>query len=549
MSLEQHYDAAVVGSGFGGSVMAYRLADAGLRVCLFERGDAYPPGAFARRPREMRRNFWDPSEGCHGLFDVWSFRGLEAVVASGLGGGSLIYANVLLRMPERWFRRLDGENGYKPWPIDREALEPHYDAVESMLCAQRFPLGRPYHAPKSVALRDAAKARGLAWELPKLAVTFAADGSVAEPAQLLRTGPPNLYGAERYTCRLCGECDLGCNYGSKNSLDLTYLSAAAARGAEIRIRHEVRSFRPLDRGGYEIGYVEHDPFAAGRRTLTRRLRPRRVTARQLILAAGTLGTTYLLLQNHAHFPRIDRAVLGARFNGNGDLLAFATERDEGRHHRSLDPSYGPVITSAAVGEQDGRFMCIEDGGYPDGVSWMIQAASLLSRRKLGFAWRYLSGLLGSTSDSNLGAELSAVIGPGSLPLLGMGREMPNGRMYLRHGRLAVSWRMRRTKSFFRALNREMKGLTGHMDAHFVANPLSYLRRVVTVHPLGGCSMGRNPGEGVVDGNGEVFHYPGLYVVDGAAMPGPVGVNPALTIAAFADHSADHVIRTHPRPAS
>src|SRR5690554_8118774 len=92
-------DAVVIGSGFGGVGSACRLAQAGRSVAVLERGKRYPPGSFARSPRELATNFWDPSEGLHGLFDLWSFRGLEAVVASGLGGGSLIYANVLLRKP------------------------------------------------------------------------------------------------------------------------------------------------------------------------------------------------------------------------------------------------------------------------------------------------------------------------------------------------------------------------------------------------------------------------------------------------------------------
>src|SRR5918911_1619171 len=123
-----HFDAVIVGSGFGGSVMAYRLAEAGLRVCLLERGKAYPPGTFPRTPAGLARNFWDPSEKLYGMFDVWSFSGIESLVSSGLGGGSLIYANVLLRKDEEWFVDDDGVgNGYRRWPVDRAALEEHYD--------------------------------------------------------------------------------------------------------------------------------------------------------------------------------------------------------------------------------------------------------------------------------------------------------------------------------------------------------------------------------------------------------------------------------------
>jgi cholesterol oxidase len=119
---ETHFDAIVVGSGFGGSVVAYRLADAGLRVCLLERGRAYPPGSFPRSPHGMHENFWDPSEGLYGLYDFWSFHRIHALVASGLGGGSLIYANVLMRKDESCSLRKTSETvawntGLSPAPI------------------------------------------------------------------------------------------------------------------------------------------------------------------------------------------------------------------------------------------------------------------------------------------------------------------------------------------------------------------------------------------------------------------------------------------------
>ena len=129
--MSEHFDAVVGGSGFGGSVMACRLAEAGLRVCVLERGKAYPPGSFPRAPHEMKANFWDPSAGLYGLFNLWSFPGAGALVSSALGGGSHIYANVLIRKDERWF-----EDMGRPWPVTRADLDPHYD-VSSAVWARR----------------------------------------------------------------------------------------------------------------------------------------------------------------------------------------------------------------------------------------------------------------------------------------------------------------------------------------------------------------------------------------------------------------------------
>jgi cholesterol oxidase len=293
------FDAIVVGSGFGGSVMAYRLANAGLRVCVLERGKSYPPGSFPRTPREFSRNFWDPSEGLLGLFDIWSFRGAEAVVSSGLGGGSLIYANVLIRKPAQWFVDRDPRTGTDvAWPIAREDLEPHYEQVERILNGQQFPLGvaPAYQIPKTRALQAAAQRLRLPWYLPKLAVTFANENEAPQPGIPIREAYPNYHLAQRSTCRLCGECDIGCNYGSKNTLDFNYLSLALLKGASIRPLHEVRAFRPCGNDGYEVSFVTRTASQEGAKATADSLPLHTLTTNLLVLSAGTLGTTYLLLR-------------------------------------------------------------------------------------------------------------------------------------------------------------------------------------------------------------------------------------------------------------
>ena len=257
---ETHYDAVIVGSGFGGSVMAYRLAEAGLKVCLLERGQAYPPGSFPRSPYWMQRNFWNPSGGLYGMYNIWSFQGLNSVVSSGLGGGSLIYANVMLRKDEKWFVKEDlHHGGYEYWPVTYDDLDPHYDRVEKMMQARPYPFDQaPYNkTSKTIALQKAAEKLNLNWYLPKLAITFGNEGEDPVPGQPIREEHPNIHGLTRHTCRLCGECDIGCNYGSKNTLDYTYLSAAHRLGADIRTLCEVRGFEPRKDGGYSIHYVQH----------------------------------------------------------------------------------------------------------------------------------------------------------------------------------------------------------------------------------------------------------------------------------------------------
>ncbi len=560
MTDDTHFDTIVIGSGFGGSVTAYRLADGGQRVCLLERGKPYPPESFARRPHEMGANFWDPSRGYYGMFNVWSFKGIEALVSSGLGGGSLIYANVLLRKDERWFvHDSPFSGGYENWPISRADLDPHYDAVEKMMDAQRFPFGQPgYQSPKTAAMQDAAGKLGLTWDLPPLAVSFSPRRG--EPPVIAEAIPTpeygNIHGKLRTTCRLCGECDVGCNYGSKNTLDHNYLSAAKFKGADIRTLCEVKRIEPRPGGGFTVRYVEHDLARAGTPTDTSKLPLVTLTADRLVVSAGTLGTPYLLLRNRSNFPRLSKA-LGTRFCGNGDLLTFlldATKQEGGRTvPRVVDGSHGPVITSYmrvpdTVDGGTGRGYYVEDAGYPVLLDWMVETAKLPNTvaRVLKFAWRRVLATVFHNPRSDLSAELAYLLGPctlssGSMPMLGMGRDTPDGVMKLRKGYLDINWTTKTSEEYFGRVRSTMEGISDALGAKFKDNLLWYLKRVITVHPLGGCPMGRDADEGVVNQWGEAFNYPGLYVADGSVMPGPVGPNPSLTIAAFADRMCTRIL--------
>ncbi|HET9139503.1 GMC family oxidoreductase [Actinophytocola sp.] len=550
--VNEHADAVVVGSGFGGSVAAYRLAAAGLSVVVLERGRPYPPGSFPRTPAQMGTAFWDPKDHLYGMYDVWSFSGCDSVVASGLGGGSLIYANVLLRKDERWFVHEEplGDGGYESWPVTRAELDPHYDTVERMLGATPYPFDHPAyaHTPKTIAMRDAAMELGLDWRLPPLAISFAPEPG-AEPGLGIPIVEPeygNLHGVPRRTCRLCGECDMGCNDGAKNTLDHTYLSAARHHGADLRTLHEARAVRQRAGGGYEVTYARHDgtPGVA------------MIDCDRLILAAGTFGTMYLLLRSRSGLPGLSGA-LGRRFSGNGDVLTFLLRAKDRSRTREIDASQGPVITSAIrLGDRAddpseiGRGAYIQDGGQPGFIDWV--ANGIDPRPNLLRPARFFVDLIWAliTRDNNMSAELSRLFGDtelssNSLPLLGMGRDVPDGRLRLRGGKLDVAWSAKASAEHFDRMRATMQRIADVLGAEHAGLPAWLGKRFITVHPLGGAPMGRHPGEGVCDAYGEVFDQPGLFIADGAAMPGPVGPNPSLTIAALADRMATRLLETKP----
>ena len=355
------------------------------------------------------------------------------------------------------------------------------------------------------------------------------------------------------TCRLCGECNVGCNDGAKNTLDFTYLSDAHRRGAEIRCCCEARILQSLGPGrGYRVGYVQHlaargdhpahllDPVAEPRRF---------VRAREVILAAGALATPHLLLANRPGLPGLSPA-LGTRVSGNGDYLAFVrgARGNDGRP-RFLNPSDGPVITtSIAVDEQasaTGRSFVIQDAGAPAFTEWMWQATELPGDlagaarpwlRRVVHRWQgrrdssisgFVAGLLG---DSHASAAM--------LPLLAMGRDIPGGRYRLAAGgRLELDWSGHASRQYFDDVRERMRELATALGGTLVTDPLDHFSRVISVHPVGGAPMAEDARLGVVDPWGRVHGYPGLWITDGSVMPGPVGVNPSFTIAALAHRSA------------
>ena len=231
-------DVLVIGSGFGGSVIAARLAKEGRHVCVVERGKAIRPVRFRARRRGCRPTSGIRGTACTGCSTSGRSQ-LDAVVSSGLGGGSLIYANVMLRKPEAWFSH---PHPYQPgvleqWTFGYGDLEPHYHAVEQFLRVQTLPNGdgrrvpAGFNIPKTAAFRAAAGSVVPVHNAP-LAVRFRGGGDVAGIGLPLRRGvPQHICECPRRTCRLCGECDVGCNDGAKNTLDHTYLSAAAHHGA------------------------------------------------------------------------------------------------------------------------------------------------------------------------------------------------------------------------------------------------------------------------------------------------------------------------------
>ena len=517
--VERAYDAVVVGSGFGGGVTACRLAEAGLRVCVLERGRRFAPGDFPDRPEQARRLFWHRSNP-GGLFDVRLMKDLVVITAAGVGGGSLVYATVQFRAPRETF-----ETGW-PAAITRDALDPYYDRTEEAFEPREVPADPPL--PKVAAFAAAARGAGRQARPAPLATYFGED----------RRNP--FSGVAQSGCENLGRCNLGCPRNAMNTVAITYLARAEASGAEVLpLREALRLDPPLRAGGrWRIGLRDlHDRSRSA------------VEAPLVVLSAGCLGSTRLMLANRGRLPGLSRA-LGTRFSGNGDALGVAFDPrapdvTDGRH------DFGPVMTSF-VDYDDPPFV-LANGGLPAnfsglleiarGVSvitgprrWLVRAKSAMARVGLG--------------DRSLTPREGRLTTPppitDALVLLMIGRDAANGRMRLTplFRRLDISWRTEDSQPLFDAMRRATEEIARGADAvPFFALDAGPLGKFSTTHPLGGCPMADDPAKGVVDDHGQVHGYQGLYVVDGSIMPTALGANPSKTIAALAERSAEHLLAT------
>jgi cholesterol oxidase len=513
-------DAIVIGSGFGGSVAACRLAQAGCSVVVLERGRRYDTNPFPR-------NWNDPADGWlwqvrQGLFELKHFSQMMVIQGAGLGGGSLIYANVHLRAPQEVFAQ-DWPAGYS-----RQMLDPYYDLVAYMLDIKPITASK-YRGlpPKSELMSRMAQAMGRAAQFcyPNIAVDF---GEPEKPHV-------NKFGAQQEGCRFCGECDIGCNFHAKNTLDFNYLKIAQDKGAEINTQCEVTQIEPIPGGGYIVRFLDHRADS----------QPEQLQAQFVFICAGAVNSTELLLRcrdQYGTLPDLSPR-LGSNYSGNGDFLAFAFNTRE-----AFSPSEGPTITSGIVyARKDGaadNWFILEEGGYPKEVGSLLQVLNpkngllkdieLVSRLQLDEILRRSAMRPGSCPE----AEHSAVF-------LAMGRDRANGRLLLHPLTFAldIQWEVDSNRPLYGAEESFVNALATKMGGDAAFNPFwQRLSLPVTVHNLGGCPLADSPSQGVVNGDGEVFGYSGLFVLDGASIPVAIGANPSHTIAAVAERNVETFIR-------
>lgn len=531
--MRHDYDFIVIGSGFGGSVSALRLAEKGYRVAVFEQGRRWTPENLPRSTWSLSRWMWRPALGLRGFFSMRFFKHVVVLHGNAVGGGSITYANTLLVPPDKIWREGTWA-GLNDW---ERVMPSHFATARRMLgVTTNRRLG-----PADLRLKEMARATGVeaSYYPTEVGVFFGKEGDA--PGTTYADPFFGGEGPQRTSCHGCGGCMVGCRHGAKNSLDQNYLYLAEKKGAELFAETRVVDVRPLEAredgsAGYEVEAVSLAGPSRGQR--------RRITCRGVVFAASSLGTQELLfrLKEKKSLPRISDAlgnhvrtnaesIIGIRFPGSkvdlskGIAIGSGIYVDEHTHIETTrypngSDTMGLLSTVMTLGRP----------GWTRPVTWIATLAKLLLTKPLttmrllspfGFARETMIFLCMQTLDGHLTMRLQRRwFWPFSKQLTTHGKKIP---------------------TFIPAANAfAVKAAKATGGVPMTALTEILLDVPTTAHCMGGAAIARTRADGVCDGKNRVFGYYNMYICDGSMLGANLGVNPSLTITALSEHAMSHI---------
>lgn len=529
--LKPRYDVIIIGSGYGGGVSASRLARAGKSVAVLERGREILTGEFPGKFPDLKNDL--QVRGKHiktgpdtALFDVRLGEDMHVLVGCGLGGGSLVNAGVSLRPDPRVFAD-------EVWPgqIRQDGtLDKGYARAEAWLRPASDP--RAHEMTKCGVLADAGRALGMDVVTPRVAVSF-----------IENTNPAGIH---QPACTRCGDCCGGCNVGAKNTVALTYLPDAARHGAGMFTEIAVRHIAKLADGSWRVYAGRTGAKATSDIGFE-------IEAAVVILAAGTLGSTEILLRSRDEGLNVSNN-LGQRFSANGDIIAFGYGAKRpvnavGVGHPSKVPGMeiGASVSAQLEVRDAGNLaneMCIQEGVLPSAIAPALPVMFLPNGRLLGALQSLVNGVYkGPFANMQTFFAVS--------------HDSASGVFRLENDRLQLAWPNAKDEPVYQRLDDALRAVVGHAGGDYVKNPLAGTvmgHQPATAHPLGGCAMGTDCKTGVVNhkcqvfdgaaGGGSTAVHDGLYVIDGSIIPRSLGVNPLLTITALSERAMIHFMADH-----
>lgn len=543
--MKGHYPYVIIGSGYGGSVLAARLSAKGKKVCILERGREWHPGMFPKGGTDlikMGRSAQNPK----GLLDsnLHPKSDVDVICASGLGGTSLLNAAISSRPEALVWQQ-------KEWPKEiREDFEK--GRITALMNRSQGVLDASTH-PRAMEMRKTqlhqkmTEENGLPFNHLLLNVNHKYDNE------------KNAHGIKQNACTLCGDCCSGCNIGAKNVLTVNYLPIAKAYGAEIYSMMEVNYIEKKN-GKYIVHFTQHYGrfglfSVAGK-----------ISTDNVIMAAGSMGSTQIMMKSKLMGLPLSET-LGSRFSTNGDVMGLSYN---GSDQTDILGSNGLLKVDAPIGQAimvyadyrkpfDNvtqadlmeRYLLL-DGTIPSALTPLIAKSfatyALTNRSKFTDEQIKKARIdLYDTDQPDDGGALNS-----SMIFFACGHDSASGRYVLddMDDKVHVKWKDVVNERSFQFINREMEKFAKVHGGVYIPNPRMTIfgERMQATHPLGGCPMGEDPQSGVVDHLGRAFDtdgkiHKGLYVVDAAIIPRSLGATPLLTISALAERIAEHINNT------
>jgi len=523
MNIVDHWDWIIIGSGFGGSVSALRLAEKGYRVLVVEKGRRFGPEDFPKTNWDLRRWMWNPGVGLKGIFQMSFLKHVTVFHGVGVGGGSLVYANTL-PLPKDNFFTSPSWAGLANW---KDELGPHYDTARRMLGA----------APNPVVTYGDEVLKEIAVEMGREDCMHPTDVAVffGEPGKKVPDPFFDGEGPDRVGCTHCGACMTGCRVGAKNTLDQNYLFLAERRGVQILPETEVMAVRVRDKGGYVVETTAS--FGSSN--------PQTLTADNVIFSGGVMGTMPLLLQmkeDEQCLPNLSPR-LGDGVRTNSESLIGVIAPDNNREFTKgvaitsiLNTDEHSHVEPVRYGPGSGFFRTLFSPHAP-GPTVISRVFGALKTLVL-HPWRWFKLLTVRDMARHHQILLYMRTLDGTLSMK-LGRQWRTGfkRKVVTHlddPSKAPQAFIPEATEIAEKFAEKVDGTTSSIISETLFGVPS------TAHILGGACMGATADEGVINDRHEVFGYDGLYVIDGSAVSANPGVNPSLTITALAERAMSKI---------